>query len=384
MERSFFTPGSPGKPMRVKKNKWAFCPDPLPTALDPDWRIFTALCEAEREIGRIEGALASFSDFAPLLLQKIFLFQEATAAFTIEKTNVSVESHFLSIVLETDEKRLKPDCISLYIDAYNNGLSYLDKSLPPSLDLILMLYTQLFQSDATLDGEPAGFREKAGEPASAFSLTGSELEYIPPPVPQMKTALYALDKRFRHGTNIPQLVDISLIYYQLLATRPFVKGNMAIASLLSDLLLARFLEARTVPIPIAPFFKANPDDFSRCFFHLIKTGDWVEWISFFLKGIARQSIKARKTVSAVSAIHEDYRKRIESERVSVALSQLVDDIFLNPFMTVNYASRLARVTFRAAQFNVDKLADLGIIKETTGRRRNRVYIAPDIIEIYNS
>lgn len=383
MERSFFTPGSPGKPMRVKKNKWAFYPDPLPTALGPDWRISTALCEAEREIGRAEGQLAYGSNFAPLL-QKIFLFQEATAAFTIEKTKVSAESHFLSLVLENDERRLVPDYISLYINAYNSGLSYLDKSLPPSLDLILMLYTQVFQSDTTLDGKPAGFREGGGNPASAFSLTGSELEYIPPPAPQMKTALYALDKRFRHGTNLLQLVDISLIYYQLLATHPFMRGNMVIASLLSDLLLARFLETRTIPLPLAPFFKTNLDDFSRCFLHVVKMGDWAEWITFFLKGIAQQSIKARKTLSTVLTIREDYRKRIESERVSVALSQLADDIFLNPFITVNYASRLARVTFRAAQLNVDKLADLGIIKEITGRRRNRVYTAPDVIEIYNS
>lgn len=383
MERSFFTAVSPGTPMQVKKNKWAFCPDPLPATLDPEWRISTALCEAEREIGRIEGQLASFPNFAPLL-QRIFLFQGATAAFTIEKTKVPAESHFRSLVLENDERRLAPDYISLYINAYNNGLSYLDKNLPPSLDLILMLYTHLFQSDATPDGEPAGFRERGGDPASAFSLTGQELEYIPPPAPQMKTALYALDKRFRHGTNIPQLVDISFIYYQLLAIRPFAKGNMAITSLLSDLLLARFLEIRTIPIPLAPFFKTNLDDFSRSFLHVVKTGDWAEWITFFLKGIAQQSIKARKIMSTVLALREDYRKRIESERVSAALSQLADDIFLNPFITVNYASRLARVTFRAAQFNVDKLADLGIIKEITGRRRNRVYTAPDIIEIYDS
>ena len=114
------------------------------------------------------------------------------------------------------------------------------------------------------------------------------------------------------------------------------------------------------------------------------TGDWAEWIAYFLKGITAQAIKARKTVSAVLTLREDYRKRLENERVSVALSQLADDIFLNPFITVSYASKLARVTFRAAQFNVDKLVDLGILKETTGRRRNRVYTAPGVIELYES
>lgn len=383
MERSFFTSGSPGKPIRVNKNKWAFCPDPLASTLDPDWRISEALSEAERAIGRVEGQLAGFSNFA-LPLQKIFLFQEASAAFTIEKIKISAESHFLSLISESDEKDAQRDNISLYIKAYNNGLEYLDKGLPHSLDLILMLYTQLYQGDIALESELTGFREKTADPAAIFSLSGQELEYIPPPEPQMKMALYALDKRFRRGTNLPRLVDISLIYYQFMAIQPLIKGNMVIACLLSDLLLATSLETKTIPIPLAPFFKANLDDFSRCFFQVIKTGDWAEWICFFLKGITQQFIKTRKTASNVLALRKDYMKRLENERVSVALSQLADDIFLNPFITVNYASRLARVTFRAAQFNVDKLVDLGILAETTGRRRNRVYAALGVIEIYES
>lgn len=383
MERSFFTSGSPGKPIRVKKNKWAFSPDPLPTTLNPDWRISEDLSEAERAIGRIEGQSACFSNFtAPL--QKIFLFQEASAAFSIENTNISAESHFLSRASESDEKRTSNDNISLYINAYDNGLKYLDKGLPPSLDLILMLYGLIFQGDASQEQEPVGFREKTGDPARIFSPGDQELEYIPPPEPQMKMALYSLDKRFRRETNLPRLIDISLIYFQLMAIQPLMKGNMAIACLLSDLLFATSLETKAFPIPLAPFFKTNLDDFSRSFFQVIKTGDWVEWISFYLKGITRQCGKARKTASLVMALREDYMKRLKNERVSVALSQLADDIFLNPFITVSHASRLARVTFRAAQFNVDKLAALGILKEMTGRRRNRVYTAPDVIDIYNS
>ena len=200
----------------------------------------------------------------------------------------------------------------------------------------------------------------------------------------MKTVLYSLDKRFRHGTSLPRLVDISLIYYQFMVTQPLIKGNVAVACLLSDLLLATSLETVTIPIPLAPFFQANLGEFSARFLQVIKTGAWAEWIGFFLKGIAQQSVKARKTVSMVMALREDYRKRLENERVSSALSQLADDIFLNPFISVNHASRLARVTFRAAQFNVDKLVDLGILKETTGRKRNRVYTAPGVIELYES
>lgn len=381
MERSFFTSSSPGKPIRIKKNKWAFCPDPLPSTIDPDWRISATLSEAERAIGRLEGELGKDSIFSQQA-QKILLFQEVSAALMFENIKVSAESHFLQPILETGEGEAPQDYISLYINAYNEGLGYLGKSLPPSLDLILIMYRHVFPGDTVPNSEPVGFREKTVENALILSCGNQELKYIPPPEAQMKTALYSLDKRFRHGGNLPDLINMSLIYYQFMAIRPLASGNMVIASLLSDLLMAPLLETKTIPLPLAPYFRANSEDFSRCFLQVVKTGDWAEWIVFFLKGITQQAIKARKAVSKAMALREDYLKRLEIERVSIALSHLAEDIFLNPFITVNHASRLTRVTFRAAQFNVDKLVALGILKETTGRKRNRVYTAPGVIELY--
>lgn len=317
-------------------------------------------------------------------IQNILLFQGASSAFELEQAKVSMEAHFLSLLSESDEKKGLSGHISLYGKAYNGGLEYLDKNLPPSLDLILQIYHQVFQSDDDSKSVQKGFRESAGEPASLFALSGEEFQYIPPPEPQMKMALYSFDKRFRRETKLQRLIDISLIFYQFMAIHPFDRGNLPIACLLSELLLATSLETRTASVPIAPFISSNKADFSKRFFHLIKTGDWADWISFFLKGIGGQFTKARQTASNVKALREDYRKRLESERVSAPLAQLTDDVFINPVITVNYASRLARVTFRAAQLNVDKLADLGILKETTGQRRNRVYTAPDILKIYES
>lgn len=385
MERSFFTSRSPGKPIRVKKNRWAFSPDPLPSELNPDWEVSSTLAEAKRAIGRLEGQLAVLTNFVKPL-QNIFLFQGAFAAFALEEAKVSTEDHFLSLLSESDEKKGESDRISLYIKAYNVGLEYLDKNLPPSLDLILQLHQQVFQSDRALTATQNGFRENKGAiaPASFFTGLSEEFQYIPPSESQMKMALYSFDKRFRQEKKLPSLIEISLIFYQFIAIHPLSSGNLAIACLLNDLLLASSLETRTMPVSIAPYISNNRDEFIKRFIQLIKTGDWTEWISFFHKGIAVQFAKARQTLSSVVALREDYRKRLENERVSVALAQLADDIFINPVITVNYASKLARVTFRAAQLNVDKLADLGILKETTGQRRNRVYTAPDVIKIYES
>lgn len=383
MERFFFTSESPGKAIRIRKGRWAFYPDPLPSEINQDWQISEALAEAERGVGRFEGQLAGLMNLHKTF-RNIFLFQGAFAAFTLENTKIFTEDHFLSLMSEGDLGNASSYPISLYCNAYDAGLEYLDKNLPPSLDLILQIYQQIFQSDTVSKGAQRGFREKAGDPPNLFGLSGEEFQYIPPPESLIKTALYSFDKRFRQEAKLPILVDISLIFYQFMAIQPLSGGNMATACLLTDLLLAASLETKSIPVSVAPFISKNKEDCANRFLHLVKTGDWAEWISFFLKGMAGEFGKARQTVSNVTALREDYRKRLESERVSAALAQLADDILINPVITVNYASKLARVTFRAAQLNVDKLLDLGILTETTGQRRNRIYTAPDVLQIYGN
>jgi hypothetical protein len=39
------------------------------------------------------------------------------------------------------------------------------------------------------------------------------------------------------------------------------------------------------------------------------------------------------------------------------------------------------VTFRAAQLNVDRLVELGLVEEVTGRERYRIYLARTIARV---
>jgi Fic family protein len=50
-------------------------------------------------------------------------------------------------------------------------------------------------------------------------------------------------------------------------------------------------------------------------------------------------------------------------------------------MTYGGAANLLGVTQRAARLNVEKLVESGILKEASGRRRNRIFAATEIIAI---
>jgi len=64
---------------------------------------------------------------------------------------------------------------------------------------------------------------------------------------------------------------------------------------------------------------------------------------------------------------------------SALLLQLIEHLFAQPAITTTTVRDLLKVTPRTAQQHIDRLHNAGILKEVTGQKRNRVYIAPDII-----
>jgi Fic family protein len=60
---------------------------------------------------------------------------------------------------------------------------------------------------------------------------------------------------------------------------------------------------------------------------------------------------------------------------------LVDQLFAYPAITTNQVAKLLKVTHRSAQLNIEKLIRKGILREATGKQRNRVFIAPQIVKI---
>jgi Fic family protein len=380
MDRASFTSESPGKPIKLKKGKWAFVPDPLPSQLKIDWGIASVLSETTMAIGRLEGYLTGVQPIQKII-RNILVFQEAKFSLELEGLQVDPVKYFHTLIGHGDEgKGAQFDGISLFLQAHSAGLEYLNKDFPPSVDLLLKLHSTIFQEPSVSD--QAQLRSAIEANLGLLRKISLDFQYIPPPEHQLKMALYSLDKRFRHPSSIPKVIDFALGFYQLIAIQPFSRGNIAIAALLNNVLISNMLPHNTPSAPISPLIKAETENCSDAFINVVRSGDWGNWIIFYLKGLARQFNRALDTAERVEKLRSEYIKRLEKERVSAPLAQLVDELFLAPVITVNHASRLARVTFRAAQLNVDKLVGLEILRETTGQKRNRLYSAPDILKSY--
>jgi len=275
----------------------------------------------------------------------------------------------------------KPDAleVSNYAKALQHGIKRLAE-LPVSLRFIRELHQQLLKGVRGADQRPGEFRDVQ----NYIAPTGSPItaaRYVPPPVAQMKTALAALEKFLHTPANRPLLVDLALIHYQFEAIHPFRDGNGRVGRLLIPLLLA---ERKALPKPLlylSAYFEDHRTQYSDLLLRVSQTGDWLSWIRFFLQGVAEQAADGVQRATDLMALWQDYRKRLETARVSTLAQRLVDELFLQPAINVGMAQKLLKVSFLSAQNNVMRLVRAGILREMTGGKRNRIFIAPEVMRI---
>ena len=378
MQPSDFTEKAPGRPIKTAQDYWAFVPQPLPPALEIDWDLANTLSEADRSLSELSGVARTLPN--PHLLIAPFVRREAVLSSRIEGT----QAGFSDLLFFEAAPSAKPPIedvkeVANYVSALEHGLARL-KDLPVSLRLIREMHERLMhgvRGDSMTPGEFRRSQNWIGPPG----CTLADAAFVPPPVAEMTQALSDFEKYLHEPPVLPPLVRLALIHYQFEAIHPFLDGNGRIGRLLITLLLC--VEG-LLPQPLlylSAFFEHHRQEYYRLLMAVSQSGSWRPWIAYFLRGIAEQSSDAVKRANLLLSLRQRYREKMQSARSSALLLQMVDDLFSTPALDVSGASKRLNVTSRAAQLNVDKLIKSGILKEATGRRRNRIFVAAEIIDI---
>jgi Fic family protein len=378
MQPSDFTSKAPGRLIRTAQGCWAFIPQPLPPALEIDWELASTLSEADRSLSELSGVARTLPN--PHLLIAPFVRREAVLSSRIEGT----QAGFSDLLFFEAAPSATPPIedvreVANYVSALEHGLARL-KDLPVSLRLIREIHERLMhgvRGDSMTPGEFRRSQNWIGPPG----CTLADAAFVPPPVAEMTQVLSDFEKYLHAALVLPPLVRLALIHYQFEAIHPFLDGNGRIGRLLITLLLC--VEG-LLPQPLlylSAFFERHRQEYYRLLMAVSQSGAWRPWIGYFLRGIAEQSSDAVKRANLLLSLRQRYREKMQSARSSSLVLQMVDDLFSTPALDVSSASKRLKVTPRAAQLNVDKLIRSGILKEATGRRRNRIFVAAEIIDI---
>lgn len=377
MRPDSFTKNAPGKVIQAQKGYWTYLPDPLPPQLSWTEDLVAALSQADLALGELAGLGRTLLN--PHLLIRPFMHQEAVVSSRIEGTQASLSDLFRYEAgqLTLFEERSDVREVHNYVRAMEYGLERL-KELPVSLRLIRELHGLLMEGVRGEGKKPGEFRDSynwIGPP----NCTVKTARYVPPPVSHMHDALHALEEFLHSPSEMPPLVRLALIHYQFEAIHPFLDGNGRIGRLLMSLLACAWNLLPQPLLYLSAYFEAHRDDYYDLLLAVSRRGVWEEWVTFFLRGVKEQCGDTVARIKHLQDLRGYYRVQVQRTHASARLLDVVDMLFLNPVLTVRRVEGEVGVTFQTAQRYVDWLVELGILMEVTGKGRNRLYAARDVI-----
>jgi Fic family protein len=361
----------------------AFVPGPFPpNDLTIDDELLIELGKADRALARLDGAASVLPAVDHFIT--MYLFQEATTSSQIEGTQATlIEALELGAEAEASlERRDDAQEILNYVAAMRQGLDRLS-DLPVSLRLIKEIHAVLMEE--VRGGEP--FRTPGEFRRTQNWIGGTsprDASYVPPPVDAMRAALDEWERAI-HDSDlvIPPLIHIGLLHAQFETVHPFLDGNGRVGRLLITFLLTeRGILAKPL-LYLSIFFKKHRGEYYTRLQATRDDGDWEGWLRFFVAGVQEVAQGATDTVQGILELRERDRARLSELGARSGNALILHDVL---FSRVVVNSKLVQEVLDVSQPTADglieKLEEIGLLNEWTGRRRNRSWIYSEYVDLF--
>lgn len=357
----------------------AFMPKPLPPDPQLQWdtELLGLLSEATTALGRLDGMASTLPD--PDLFVASYVRREAVLSSQIEGTQSSLDDLFAHEV-EVQVTGPMADIYETvnYVRAMDLGLRLLDE-LPLSGRLIRMVHKELMTGTRGQERTPGEFRKSQNwiGPAGCTLETAA---FVPPSPDDLGTAIHDLEI-YLNDSNDPPLALAGLAHAQFETIHPFLDGNGRIGRLLITLLLVQRGALAHPLLYLSLFFKQNRSEYYDRLNTIRTHGDWEGWLKFFLTGVASTASDAVRVAGELSALTDEHRQIATSHNFGRYGWLLLNLLAEQPIMKIKYATDRLGATSTTIGGLFDQMAELGMVTEITGRRRNRVYRYSPFLDI---
>ena len=363
----------------------AFVPAPLPPvpALDPNGELQQKLESAVLALGRLDGISPTLPDQAALLLYA-YVRKEALLSSQIEGTQSSLSDLLLFELEEAPGVPLDDVVeVSNCVSALEHGLRRLREGFPLSNRLIRETHGILLARGRGSTKSPGEFRRSQNwiggtRPGNAA--------FVPPPHTAVPGCMAALE-RFLHATDdrLPVLIRAGLAHVQFETIHPFLDGNGRVGRLLITLLLCHAGVMREPLLYLSLYFKQHRTAYYDLLNHVRRTGDWESWLDFFIEGVRATAEGAVSTSRRLSALFQADRIAIQQRcgrRAGSAL-RVYTALTAQPMLSLPATSSRTGLAFRTTASAMERLAEQGIAREITGKRRGRLFVHDRYLAILN-
>ncbi len=361
-----------------------FIPKPLPPSppLDITPRLQGLLDRANQALGRLDGVTLLLPD--PDQFLYTYIRKEAVLSSQIEGTQSSLSDLLL---FENDAAPGVPvnDARETfnYIGAMSHGLRRIQSGeLPLCLRLLREVHAHLLIDTRGADKTPGEFRTTQNwiggtRPGNA--------RFVPAPPHEVMPAMGALE-RFLHDEPVqtPILVKAALAHAQFETIHPFLDGNGRVGRLLITLLLCNEGVLSRPLLYLSLYLKRNRDVYYERLQAIRTDGAWEQWLEFFLEGVVDVAESSTSTARRIVHMVESDRQKLHRIGRGSATALRIHDLAVRfVLLSVQRAARDLGLSEPTASSGVKRLQEAGILREVTGRRRGRLYVYDEYLNLLN-
>lgn len=365
----------------IKSNDYRYF---MPSLINKEWtwndpKINKLLENASFELGQLN----SFAKLVPNidLFIHLHITKEAVVSSKIEGTQTHFDEAFLQKDNINPERKDDWQEVQNYTEALNNAVIELER-LPISSRLILKTHKILMQGVRGDKKTPGEYR-KSQNWIGGKSL--SDAVFIPPHHQHLNELLSDLENYIHNeGLDLPLLIKAAIIHYQFETIHPFLDGNGRIGRLLITLFLIEKKIMNKPLLYLSIFFEKDKNLYYDNLTRVRTHGDLVQWIKYFLVGIAQTAKLAAQTLDSIISLKSEHEKIIQSQfgkRIKTGLT-LHNYLLKQPLVTVKEVQGVCNLTAKSAGDLIDLFVGKKILKELTGQFRNRIFMYEHYLNLF--
>ena len=367
----------------VGEKAQAFIPATLPPTPPIEWssELREKFDQALLALGRLDSVSVLLPDTSLFLY--MYVRKEAVLSSMIEGTQSSLSDlllfefkHQPGVPLDDVQE------VSNYVAALHHGLKRLGEDFPLSLRLLKEIHSVLLSKGRGKDCDPGEFRR------SQNWIGGSRpgnAAFVPPPPEYVQECMGNLELFLHDQPNkTPALIKAALAHVQFETIHPFLDGNGRLGHLIITLLLCSEKLLKKPMLYLSLYFKTHRQRYYELLNQVRLTGDWETWLDFFADAVIHTATRAVETSQQLMRLSFEDGLRINGlKRISGSAHLIHKAMLERPIGSPNSIQEKTQLSPATVNACLRELEKLGIVKEITGQKRNRLYSYVEYIQIMN-
>ena len=360
---------------------FSFYPSKLPPnpPIEVDSEIIDKLINAHRVLAILDDRATNIPNID--LFISMYVQKEALLSSQIEGTQATLEDIFNPNIDENINAEV--DDVVNYIKAAKYAIKRLE-TLPLCNKLLLETHKILLSGVRGKEKNPGEFRQSQNWIGGAGS-TIKTARYIPPDVLSMKESLSDLEKYMNAEAELDDLISIALIHYQFESIHPFLDGNGRIGRLLIVLYLLEKKVIKTPSLYLSFYLKEHRIEYYDRMSAIRETGDYEQWIKFFLEGIYASGKSAIETANELIALRDKNIRKLRNEKYTKRTLETMMKVFhyleAHPIIDIGKTAEDLSIAYNTVSSAVNRFEKLGILHLVKKQGRNKVYSYKEYIDI---